>query len=79
MCKYYYINQCEDNPQPGWRHAFHAEYTKKHPELHLTEQNFVYRKTDRSVDFNRRDIVLISRDRQNTHSTYNRYSSYLDP
>jgi len=35
MRTYYYITQCEDNPQPGWRHSFHAEYTKKQSELHL--------------------------------------------
>jgi hypothetical protein len=41
---HYYVNQYEDNPQPGWKQYLHAIYTKKHPELHLTEQNPVDRK-----------------------------------
>jgi len=75
-CTYCYINQCKDNAM-GRRHSFHAEYTEQHPELRLTEQNFVDRKTDKTVDFSRPDIVLISR--VNKNSTCNRYSSSLDP
>lgn len=44
MWTYYYINQYKDNPQPGWKPYLQAVYTKKHPELHLTEQNVVERK-----------------------------------
>jgi hypothetical protein len=35
MRTYYYITQWEDTPQPGRRHSFHAEYTKKQSELQL--------------------------------------------
>jgi hypothetical protein len=45
MCTYYYINQYKDNPQPGWQPYLQPVYTKKHPELHLTEQNVVERKS----------------------------------
>jgi len=40
----YYVNQYKDNPQLGWKPYLQAAYTKKHPELHLTEQNLVERK-----------------------------------
>ena len=40
----YYVNQYKDNPQPGRKPHLQAAYTKKHPELHLTEQNLVERK-----------------------------------
>jgi hypothetical protein len=76
MRTYWYINQCKDNPA-GRRPSFHAEYAEQYPELRLTEQNFVDRKIDKMVDFNRPDIVLISR--ENKNSTSNRYSSSLDP
>jgi hypothetical protein len=44
MHTYYYMNQYTDNPQPGWKQYLQALYTKKHPQLHLTEQNLVGRK-----------------------------------
>ena len=61
----------------GMRHSFLAEYAEQHAEMQLTEQNFVDRKTDKTVDFNSPDTVLINR--ENKNSTSNRYSSSLDP
>ncbi|CAH1103051.1 unnamed protein product [Psylliodes chrysocephalus] len=44
MRAYYYVNQCDDNPLSGWRHSLHCEFTRRHPELQLTEQNIADRK-----------------------------------
>ncbi|CAH1109336.1 unnamed protein product [Psylliodes chrysocephalus] len=33
------INDCRDDPLPGWRQKLHREFTKLYPNLELSEQN----------------------------------------
>ncbi len=42
MRTFYFVNQCQDEPLPGYRHLFHAEYSRKHPE-YMNEQNVIDR------------------------------------
>lgn len=41
---YLLINDCRDDPMPGWRIKLHKEFSKIHPELNLSEQNLADRK-----------------------------------
>ncbi|XP_030758944.1 uncharacterized protein LOC115884488 [Sitophilus oryzae] len=44
MRSFYYVNQCQDQPLPGWRSSLHADFTRRHPDLQVSEQNVVDRK-----------------------------------
>lgn len=44
MHSFYLVNNCQDLPLPGWRHSLHTEFTRRHPELTISEQNIVDRK-----------------------------------
>ncbi|KAJ8943194.1 hypothetical protein NQ318_000675 [Aromia moschata] len=44
MRTFYIINQCRDEPLPGWRHSLHAEFLRRNPTFNISEQNIVDRK-----------------------------------
>ncbi|XP_030747223.1 uncharacterized protein LOC115875834 [Sitophilus oryzae] len=44
MPSFYYVNQCQYQPLPGWRSSLHADFTRRHPDLQVSEQNVVDRK-----------------------------------
>ena len=45
MRTFYRINRCDDTPLPGYRHVLHREFVKIYPDLNLTEQNVVDRRS----------------------------------
>ncbi|XP_030765492.1 uncharacterized protein LOC115889579 [Sitophilus oryzae] len=38
-----FVNECRDDPLPGWRQKLHMEFKQRHSELELTEQNLADR------------------------------------
>lgn len=42
---FYRVNNCQDNPLPGYRQRFYREFSQAHPELNITEQNLVDRRS----------------------------------
>lgn len=41
---YLRVNDCRDDPLPGWRQKLFTEFARTHPELNITEQNLADRK-----------------------------------
>lgn len=62
------VNECRDDPLPGWRYKLHAEVTKICPELRLSVQNVADRRNliYRKGYLQKSEIYLIRREVGNT-------------
>ncbi|KAJ8940402.1 hypothetical protein NQ318_009331 [Aromia moschata] len=41
---FHIIDQCKDEPLPGWRHLLYVEFFRRNPTFNISEQNIVDRK-----------------------------------
>lgn len=75
---YLLVNECRDDPLPGWRQKLHSEFLKRYPDINVTEQNLVDRKRTiiRNNYLTQTDIDQLRRDVGNELNLMNEVAEY---